>query len=112
MNGKFNLFKVSWPIKCMGDWSTINAIGTMACTAPYYLTASALRVDPVERMKLLMTGMMAYQFPCHKFAKPLNPILGETFAGECDDGTDIYLEQTSHYPPITSVHLIGPENLY
>lgn len=50
-------------------------------------------------MKLLITGMMAYQFPCHKFAKPvsnfdqqLNPILGETFAGECDDGTDIYLE--------------------
>jgi hypothetical protein len=72
MNGKFNLFKVSWPIKCMGDWSTVNAIGTMACTAPYYLTASALRVDPIERMKLLMTGMMAYQFPCHKFAKPVS----------------------------------------
>jgi len=99
MSGNFNLFKVSWPIKCMGDWSTVNAIGTMACTAPFYLTASAIWVDPVERMKLLITGMMAYQFPCHKFAKPvsnfdpqLNPILGETFAGECDDGTDIYLE--------------------
>jgi len=60
MKGDFNLFKVSWPIKCMGDWSTVNAIGTMACTAPYYLTASALRVDPVEWLKLLMTGMMAY----------------------------------------------------
>jgi hypothetical protein len=112
MSGKLNLFKVSFPIKCMGDWSMVNAIGTMACTAPYYMTASALRVDPVERMKFLIAGQISYQYPCHKFAKPLNPILGETFAGQLDDGTEIFCEQTSHHPPITSVHMVGPENLY
>lgn len=72
MGGGFDLFNISFPIKCMGDWSMVNAIGTMACTAPYYMTASALRVDPVERMKFLITGQISYQFPCHKFAKPVS----------------------------------------
>lgn len=56
MSGKFNLFKISAPIKCMGAWSMINAIGTMACTAPFYMTRSALVVDPLERMKCLIAG--------------------------------------------------------
>lgn len=112
MSGKFNLFKISAPIKCMGAWSMINAIGTMACTAPFYMTRSALVVDPLERMKSLIAGQVSYQFPCHKFEKPLNPILGETYAGELQDGTEIYLEQTCHHPPITSCIQIGPNGLY
>lgn len=28
------------------------------------------------------------------------------------DGTHIYCEQTSHHPPITTIHIIGPDNIY
>jgi hypothetical protein len=34
--------------------------------------------------------------------KPFNPILGETYQGNFDDGTEVYCEHTSHHPPITN----------
>lgn len=37
--------------------------------------------------------------------QPLNPILGETFQGSFSDGTQIYLEQVSHHPPISAFDL-------
>ncbi len=65
----------------------VNAIGTMACTAPYYMTASALRVDPVERMKFLIAGQISYQFPCHKGAKPVS--LTNSFLAQANSWGDI-----------------------
>lgn len=38
--------------------------------------------------------------------KPFNPILGETYQGYIDD-CPIFIEQTSHHPPISSYLLIG-----
>eukprot|EP00826_Nyctotherus_ovalis_P019302 TRINITY_DN1592_c0_g1_i11.p2 TRINITY_DN1592_c0_g1~~TRINITY_DN1592_c0_g1_i11.p2 ORF type:complete len:117 (+),score=30.04 TRINITY_DN1592_c0_g1_i11:101-451(+) len=46
------------------------------------------------------------------FLKPLNPILGETFTGEFEDGTKYYAEQTSHHPPISHYMLRGPDDIY
>ena len=48
--------------------------------------------DPVERMKHVMTGSVAFLYPCHTWDKPLNPILGETYEAHHSDGTSIYLE--------------------
>lgn len=46
--------------------------------------------------------------------KPLNPILGETFACHWDypDGTHGYYvaEQTSHHPPKSSYFFMAPEH--
>ena len=40
---------------------------------------------------------------------PLNPILGETLQRVLpEDDTHIYLEQTSHHPPITHFSIEGP----
>lgn len=47
-----------------------------------------------------------------KSKAPLNPILGETFQASKKDGAVIYLEQTSHHPPISNFYLIGPEKQY
>lgn len=44
--------------------------------------------------------------------KPLNPVLGETFEAVAVDGAKIFLEQTSHHPPITHMYLEGPEGRY
>lgn len=40
--------------------------------------------------------------------QPLNPILGETSTYVTESGMHLYTEQTSHHPPVTHFHLIGP----
>ena len=39
--------------------------------------------------------------------KPFNPILGETFQTKIGN-TEIYVEQTSHHPPILNFYAINP----
>jgi len=39
---------------------------------------------------------------------PLNPILGETITRELDNGAKLYLEQTSHHPPVSHFLMEGP----
>lgn len=39
--------------------------------------------------------------------KPFNPILGETFQSKIGD-TEIYVEQTSHHPPIWNFYITNP----
>jgi hypothetical protein len=66
----------------------------------------------MERMKFVIAASIAFLYPCHTWDKPLNPILGETFQGTLLDGTDVYLEQISHHPPISFILLEGPDKLY
>jgi hypothetical protein len=47
-----------------------------------------------------------------RWAKPFNPILGETWEAALPDGSRIYLEQISHHPPISAFQLQGPDGLY
>lgn len=112
LTGKFNLTTVSFPIKCMCPKSIMEAMALIAMSSPVYLNAAALTTDPVERMKLVMTSTLAYIFPAHMFEKPLNPILGETYQAVLEDGTEIFMEQTSHHPPNTHMQIYGPNNLY
>lgn len=46
------------------------------------------------------------------FRKPLNPILGETYQAHMDDGTQIFMEQSSHHPPVSSWHVTGADKCY
>ena len=68
--------------------------------------------DPVERLKLLMTQQISYFYKEKIYEKPLNPILGETFQARGQDGAMIYMEQTSHHPPISHFLIEGPDNSY
>lgn len=40
----------------------------------------------------------------------MNPILGETSIFVSEGGTHIYGEQTSHHPPVSHFHAVGPED--
>ena len=42
----------------------------------------------------------------------MNPVLGETFEMLWEDGSRVFLEQTSHHPPVSHYILIGPEKSY
>lgn len=76
------------------------------------MTRAAMATDPVERMKFVLTTSLSFLQPCHVFDKPLNPILGETLQGRLADGSNLYLEQICHHPPISFICHEGPEKLY
>jgi hypothetical protein len=77
-----------------------------------YFDAAAMSNDPVERMKLVMTSSIAFLESCHTWAKPLNPILGETYQATLQNGAVLSVEQVSHHPPVTYLLLDGPEQHY
>ena len=79
IKGDFNLTTVSLPIKAMDHNSILQTISTMGTVSSYFYTIAALTTDPIERMKLVVTGSIAYLEPTHHWNKPLNPILGETY---------------------------------
>ena len=92
ISGKFELYKVSFPIKCMSSRSILAAVANLCYHAPTYLNAAALTSDPVERMKNIVTFSISYCYSAHTFEKPLNPILGETYQARMEDGTEVLLE--------------------
>ena len=92
MSGKFELSTISFPIWCMEPYSGLQLYASISKPISQYLTAAALTDDPVQRMKLVMTASMAYMFPCHKFGKPLNPVLGETYQAVLEDGGNVTIE--------------------
>lgn len=80
-----------------------------------FLTKAAECVDPIERLKYVITSYLAGNHISPSYSQcraPLNPILGETCQRVLPDGSKFYGEQTSHHPPITNFLLEGPNNLY
>lgn len=71
--------------------------------------------DPLERMKcisaFLLGGLHVMPTKCRSKA-PLNPVLGETYQAQKKDGCKIFLEQTSHHPPIASFFMTGPDKCF
>ena len=62
--------------------------------------------DPLERIKAFNAIILTLSIQFNDIDKPFNPSIGETFQGEIG-GFNIYAEQTSHHPPITSFLLDG-----
>ena len=60
LSGKFELYKVSFPIKCMSAKSILCAVSLLSIHAPTYLNAAALATDPIERMKYVVTSSISY----------------------------------------------------
>ena len=110
MNGDFNLARISFPIKCMSPQTFLQVQHQMTSTMPAYFYKANESSDPIERMKLVMAQSVSWYAYEHVFAKPLNPILGETYQSYAADGSKCYYEQTSHHPPRSHYLIEGPEN--
>jgi hypothetical protein len=78
----------------------------------HFFQLAARCTDPVERMKYVIGGSVAYIHYAHHWNKPLNPILGETYQSQGDDGAMIYLEKVQHRPPVTYFLCTGAKNAY
>ena len=115
MEGNFlDIMKVSRPASISFPMTYLQA----ACrdfSFCNYLTQAAETSDPALRIQFvcafIVSGLHINPMD-FKNRPPLNPILGETHTAELPDGSKIWLEQTSHHPPITSWFMKGPNNLY
>lgn len=107
LSGNFNLTQISFPIRCMqANTALHNTLNTFQMI-PFYLTRAVGTKDLLERFKLIIISTLSSFVHTSTFEKPLNPVLGETQHGELEDGTQLYSEQTSHHPPISSFFIEG-----
>jgi len=111
MSGK-SVVNVSLPVRVFEPRSFLQRIPDAWCYAPLFLTKAAFAPSPLERLKYCIAFMVSGLHKAVTNTKPFNPILGETFQGSFSDGSHVYLEQTSHHPPISSFQMIGPNGIY
>ncbi|CAD8053273.1 unnamed protein product [Paramecium primaurelia] len=112
LSGNFNLTQVSFPIKAMIPKSALEKTFMQTILFPLYMNKAASIQDPLERMKLSIIGLLSNYIQANSFLKPLNPILGETFEGGYEDGTQLFCEQISHHPPLSYFLVYGPKKSY
>lgn len=113
LSGNFNLTTIPFPIKASVPKSYLENIGyTPTVYFPLYLNLAMKNPDPLQRFKFYIVSSLSYFYLTTPFAKPLNPILGETLTGYHVDGGRAYLEQISHHPPISYLLYHGPKDAY
>lgn len=71
---------------------------------PRFIHDAVNATDPVEQIKYVTMSYLFVNSCFPNVEKPFNPILGETFQGLLG-GIPIYLEQTFHHPPISTVFM-------
>jgi len=80
-----------------------------------FLSKAAEATDPIERLKYITAFYIAglHVNPIEMGNNgPLNPIIGETYFAEKEDGTKIWCEQISHHPPVTAYLLEEGQGAY
>ena len=87
LSGQLNLTKISFPIKCMAEATTLHFVAKQSLTAPLYLNKAAAMTDKLERVKLCIAMVISSFHLTSNFLKPINPILGETCYATLEDGS-------------------------
>jgi len=112
ISGDFNLTTISFPIKVMIPMTILQTIAKSVFQFPIYMNLALSQIDPLEKFKFAIVATISCYHASSSLLKPLNPILGETFQMMYEDGSTIYLEQTSHHPPISHFLMVGPFDSY
>jgi hypothetical protein len=100
------------PLPLLQPSSMLECMSRAWAFAPTYLAAAARSSDPIERFKLVITFAISGMHLSAQCKKPFNPILGETFEAQYRDGTQVYMEQTTHHPPASNWQIVGSGNAY
>lgn len=103
---------ISLPVRIFEPKSTLYRICEYWSFAPTFLTKAAETRDAIERMKLVISFAIGGLYIPTKQLKPFNPLLGETFEGEFDDGAKMYAEHICHHPTISTFYIKGKNDLY
>ena len=96
------LVGMSLPIRICEPRSTVQRLADSMCHIPTMMKKANESKDPVERAKWCLACVAAGVCASPSQRKPFNPYLGETMEAVYSDGSKIYMEHTSHHPPITN----------
>lgn len=112
LTGKFDLLKISLPVKIFEPRSYLQKLCD-PLAFPKIIHKAVVAETPEERLKWVVTYFVAgYHRAFLTWSKPFNPILGETWHASLPDGTQAFMEQISHHPPISAFQIIGPGKSY
>eukprot|EP00475_Leptophrys_vorax_P045828 TRINITY_DN9663_c0_g1_i3.p1 TRINITY_DN9663_c0_g1~~TRINITY_DN9663_c0_g1_i3.p1 ORF type:complete len:383 (+),score=93.85 TRINITY_DN9663_c0_g1_i3:60-1208(+) len=104
--------RISLPVKIFEPRSFLQRLTDAWSLAPLMLNKASQLSDPVERVKCVLAfALGALKQNCKQW-KPFNPILGETYQAQYSDGTLMFLEQTSHHPPVSHWQMFGPNDSF
>lgn len=113
ITGNFDLLKISLPVKLFEPRSYLQKLADPWIFPRFLDSAAAVHDDPVLRMQWVVTYVVAgFHRAFLKWAKPFNPILGETWQAALPSGTKIFMEQISHHPPVSAFEMYGPHGAY
>eukprot|EP00802_Teleaulax_amphioxeia_P007212 Tamp_07218.p1 GENE.Tamp_07218~~Tamp_07218.p1 ORF type:complete len:462 (-),score=85.12 Tamp_07218:1145-2530(-) len=107
-----NVMGVSFPVRCCQPRTILECAAYQFVFCPHYLQLAAKAADPVERLKHVTAAFIACIHTTSQFVKPFNPVLGETLQATFQGGVNLFVEQTSHHPPVTSWLLEGPNKSF
>ena len=98
---------ISLNVQLFEPKSTLQRIADYWSLAPLFLNQAAQSSDPLQRIKLVMAFAIGGLYISTKQLKPFNPLIGETFEGQFEDGTKVYIEHISHYPTVARFYVLG-----
>ncbi|CEL98315.1 unnamed protein product [Vitrella brassicaformis CCMP3155] len=115
LEGK-NIVSISLPVRVFEPRSGLERISDQWSFGPTFLRKAAM-VPPgpnqaLERLKYVISFCVAGLHRACSQLKPFNPILGETFQAAWCDGSHLFMEHTSHHPPISHFQADGPDGLF
>lgn len=105
LSGK-SLTTISLPVYIFRPMSALEQEAGCFVNAPHFLEKAGLTNDVFEQFKLTIAHHVSSLYVFVGAGKPFNPLHCETFQGIIG-GCPIYIEQTSHHPPISSLQMIG-----
>ena len=106
------VMSLSLPIRIFEPRSMLERITDWFSFAPVLLTKAGGVGNKIEAFKYVITFSLSALFRSSEQLKSLNPMLGETYQCEWEDGSKMYLEHTCHTPPISHFYVKSSSNLF
>ena len=103
---------LSLPIRIFEPRSMLERYTDWFAFAPELLGKAGSCKDKIEAFKYVIFFSLSALFRSSEQLKPLNPMLGETYECEWEDGSKFYLEHTCHTPPISHFYIKSSKNLF
>lgn len=89
ISGDFNLTTVSIHIRVMQPFTILQTLAKSFFQFPIYLHLASLSSNTLERFKFVIVACISGFHKSSSFIKPMNPILGETYELEWEDGSKV-----------------------
>lgn len=89
---------LSLPIRIFEPRSMLERLSDWFSFAPVLLTKAGSIGNKIEAFKYVIAFSLSSLFRSSEQLKSLNPMLGETYQCEWEDGSKMYFEHTCHTP--------------